>query len=88
VQRPQRPTAKRPAPKAGAGLTKLLILLEQWTRADVASRLGVFDLMAICATVKLEKEDEIRVLLYGTCCLAALAKKFGIIRGETKSCQQ
>lgn len=61
---------------------KLLKLLEQWTRADVTSRLGAFDLMRTCATTKIKKEDEIRMLLYGTYNLTVLARKFGIIRDE------
>lgn len=68
---------------------KLLILLEQWTRADVMSRVGEFPwsnqvtkLDSSCAHTKNRLADEIKTLLYGTCNIALLAKKFGI-RGGT-----
>ena len=72
---PQRPTLQ---PKPDTDTAKLLMLLEQWTRADVISRIGALACDIDCARIKLAKENEIRVLLYGTCCLVELAKKFGI----------
>lgn len=57
---------------------KLLMLLEQWTRADVMSRLGPLDLMSVCALEAVKKADEVKMLLYGTCSLMKLAEKFGI----------
>ena len=57
---------------------KLLKLLEQWTRADVMSRVGKLDSDICYALTKIEKADEIKVLLYGTSDLVELAKKFRI----------
>lgn len=59
-------------------IDKLLVLLEQWTRADVMSRLGPLDLMSVCAFDVVKKADEIKMLLYGTCSLVELAERFGI----------
>lgn len=71
---PTRPTLTKPPLDAD----KLLQLLEQWTRADVMSRLGGLDNDVCYAHVKIEKEDEIRVLLYGTCSLVELADRWGM----------
>jgi len=76
---PQRPTLQpKPNINTDTDTTRLLILLEQWTRADVMSRIGVLSCDVDYARTKLDKENEIRILLYGTCCLVELGKKFGL----------
>ena len=61
---------------------KLKQLIEQWTRADVMSRLGRFDNLEFAdyALIKLEKEDEIRKLLYKTSSLVELGFKWKILK--------
>lgn len=71
---PTRPTLTKPT----VDTSKLLILLEQWARADVMSRLGSLSSDIDYAHVKIEKEDEIRKLLYGTCSLPELAARWGM----------
>ena len=47
---------------------KLLILLEEWTRAEAIARHGDFDNKGFTnyAEIQIEKEDEIRRLVFGT----------------------
>lgn len=73
----KRPTLQ-PKPDTDTDTAGLLILLEQWTRADVMSRIGALACDVDYARTKLDKENEIRMLLYGTCCLVELGKKFGL----------
>jgi len=75
---PTRPTLTKKPP--AIDVDKLLVLLEQWARADVMSRMGSF-LGDVCyAHTKIEKEDEIKELLFGTCSLPELATKWGMIK--------
>jgi len=61
-------------------------LLEQWTRAEIIARHGPFDNLEFgqYAVIKLEKEDEIRKLLYGTNNLIDLGIKWGILKERKK----
>ena len=65
-------------------LKELKKLVEQWTRADVMSRIGRFDNLEFLdyARIKLEKEDEIRELLFGTSELVELAERWNMIKPE------
>ena len=65
---------------------KVYELLEQWTRADVMSRMGRFDNLEFAdyAMIKIEKENEIRELLYGTSNIAELYDKFGLGKRRKK----
>lgn len=74
---PQRPKIMPQRPKP-VDTARLLILLEQWTRADVVSRLGPMDMMDICSLSVLEKQEEIRVLIFGTSDLLKLSTLFGL----------
>ncbi len=66
--------------------TKIYKLLEEWTRADVMSRMGRFDNLEFAdyAMIKIEKENEIRELLYGTSNIAELADKWNLIKRKKK----
>jgi hypothetical protein len=80
---PIRPTltkqlTKQSVEQPTVDVAKLLMLLEQWTRADVMSRLGSLLSDTDYARTKIDKEDEIRKLLYGTCSLSELAAKWGM----------
>ena len=56
-------------------------LVEQWARADVMSRVGRFNNLEFLdyAGIKLEKEDEIRQLLFGTSELIELAEMWNMV---------
>jgi len=60
---------------------KLRDLVEQWTRADVMSRMGRFDNLEFAnyAMIKLEKENEIRQLLFGESEIVKLAEMWNMI---------
>lgn len=76
---PTRPTlTKQPIEQPTVDVAKLLMLLEQWTRADVISRLGSLSSDIDYAQVKVEKENDIRKLLFGTCSLSELAARWGM----------
>jgi low affinity Fe/Cu permease len=57
---------------------KLVKLLDQWTRAEVMSRIGRFDNMEFAdyAHMKIEIENKLREMLYGTSDLVGLSKLF------------
>jgi hypothetical protein len=63
-----------------ADTTRLCKLLEKWTRAEIASRVGAG--ASRCGAdfymEKIRLEDRIRCLLYGTDDLVELAKRFEI----------
>ena len=65
---------------------KLWQLVEQWTRAEVMSRLGRFDNLEFADyyKIKLEKEDEIRELVLGTSNQVELAQRWGMIKEKRK----
>jgi hypothetical protein len=70
---------------------QLLRLIEQWTRAEIMARLGRFDNLeyADYFRIKLDKEDEIRQLLFGESELIQLAYKWNMIsESESKSRQR
>jgi len=80
---PPRPRLSKSTPEPD--ISKLLILLEQWTRADVMSRIGekpwnhiVTKFDSSCAHAKVRLEDEIKQLLYDSADIEVLAVKFGI----------
>jgi len=65
---------------------KLVRLIEQWTRADVMSRMGRFDNLEFAdyAQIKLEKEDKIRELLFDESEIAILAERWGMIKKQDR----
>jgi len=65
-------------------LKELKKLVEQWTRADVMSRVGRFDNLEFLdyARIKLEKEAEIRQLMFGTSEIVELAECWDMIKPE------
>lgn len=77
---PPRPTLTKTPPTVDTD--KLLVLFEQWTRADVMSRIGPLASDICYATTKVEKENEIKTLLYGTCSLVELGVKWGMVKNN------
>jgi len=65
-------------------LDRLLVLLEQWTRADVMSRVSPLPSDICYALVKLKKENEIKELVFGTSDLIVLAHKWGMMGKKVK----
>lgn len=62
-------------------------LIEQWTRAEIISRLGRFDSnvgFADYYQIMLEKKDEIRELVFGTSDLLVLGERWGILKKKRK----
>ena len=57
---------------------RLLKLIKEWTKSEVLARQGVGIAYAEFSMVMIEKEDEIRELLYGTSSLVELGRKFGL----------
>lgn len=57
-------------------------LVDQWTRADIMARFGPFRTLeyADWFRVKLEKEDEMRKLLFGTSNLVDINDKLGLVK--------
>lgn len=58
---------------------KLFNLVEEWTACEIKARLGRFDNLEFAdyAHQHIEKEDEIRRLLFGSDCLVQLNELFG-----------
>lgn len=65
---------------------QLLKLVEHWTRAEIIARFGRFDNLkyADYYMVKLEKEDEIRKLIFGESELIKLAERFGLVKPKRR----
>ena len=65
---------------------QLLSLLEQWTRAESMARHGPLHNVKDMdyAWIKIEKEDEIRRLLYGMDDLVVLGVEWGMLKGVEK----
>ena len=65
---------------------KLVILLEREARCEVMARMGRFDNLEFAnyAMKQIEYKDKIRKMLFGTCQLAELAEKWGMLRGKRK----
>ena len=62
---------------------ELHALIEQWTRVEIMARLGQLGISSIdFARIKIDKENEIRKLLYGTSDLVALGKKWNLFKNE------
>jgi len=61
-------------------------LLKQWTRAEIMARHGRFDNLEFADyfLIKVEKEDEIRKILYGTSNLAELGEEWGLLKKGKK----
>jgi len=61
---------------------ELLQLIEQWARAEIMARFGRFDNLEYLdyARIKLEKEDEIRQLVFGESELIVLADMWGLVK--------
>lgn len=64
----------------------LLKLIEQWTRAEIMSRLGRFDNLEFADyyMVKLEKENEIRKLVFGESELIQLAHRWNLMKPKRR----
>jgi len=60
---------------------KLWKLVEQWTRAEIIARFGRFDNLEFAEyfRTKIDKEDEIRELVFGTSDLVQLGTRWGIL---------
>ena len=65
---------------------KLLNLIEQQTRAEIISRLDRFDNLEFADyfRIKLEKEDEIRELVFGTSDLIVLAERWELAKDKQR----
>jgi len=65
---------------------ELIKLVEQWTRADIMARFGRFDNLEYLdyARIKLEKEDEIRQLVFGESELVILADRWGLAKPKRR----
>lgn len=58
-------------------------LIEQWTRAEIMARLGQLGISSIdFMAIKIEKENEIRKLLFGSDNLVVLGKKWNLFKNE------
>ena len=66
---------------------ELVQLLNQWTRAEIMSRLGRFDNLQFADyfAIKIEKENEIRKMLFGTSDMVLLAEKLGLRKQNEQS---
>ena len=75
---PKPPTLS--SPKTEVDVTKLLQLLEQWTRCEIMGRLGAWDNEFISwVHRRIELEDEIRVLVFGSDDLVVLGNKWKLL---------
>ena len=65
---------------------KLLKLVKEWTRAEVMARSPItnFPAYAEYFTVKIDKEDEIRELLFGTSNLIEIGDNLGLTKAKGK----
>ena len=65
-------------------IKNLLELIEQWTRAEIMARLGQLGGSSSTdfAFIKIEKENEIRKLLYGTDSLVKLGDEWNLLKDE------
>jgi hypothetical protein len=61
---------------------KLVKLVEQWTRAEIMARLGGFRNLDFVdySLKKVEKENEIRELLFGNSNLVELGEYWGLLK--------
>ena len=77
---------QRPRPKVC--IDKLLSLVEQWTRCEVMGRLGAWDNDFICwVDRRIEIENEIRILLYGSSNLVELGERWSLLN-RFKGCEE
>ena len=62
----------------------LIRLITEWTRAEIMSRFGRFDNLeyADYFRIKIEKEDEIRQMLFGSSELIVLGKQWGLVKDK------
>lgn len=69
---------------------ELVKLLEEWTRYEIAARLLPIHTNVCCDYYRrmLERENEIRTLLYGECDLIKLATVLGVGEAEDKLTMQ
>ena len=65
-------------------IKQLLDLIEQWTRAEIVARLVPFDNkeFANYAQIQIEKENEIRRLIFGTDDLVELGIKWNLLKSK------
>jgi len=69
---------------------KIVELLEQWTRAEIMARYGYLNSpgSADYALIKIEKEDEIRTLIFGTSDLVKLGLQWKILKPAGESSKE
>lgn len=60
--------------------TKLLNLIEQWTRAEIMSRFSDFPRCGDFYATKLDKENEIRELVFDSSILLELAERWELVQ--------
>jgi len=67
-------------------LEQLIQLIEQWTRAEIMARLAQFSNFeaANYFDIKIQKENEIRKLLFGTDNLVELGENWKILKKQIK----
>jgi len=67
-------------------LEKLKELIEQWTRAEIMARHAPFSLSVAADyfNIKIQKENEIRKLLFDNDNLVELGLKWNILKSETE----
>jgi len=65
---------------------RLLRLLKHWTRAEIIARHGRFDNLGFADYhhIMIDKENEIREMLYGSSNLHQLGIKWGILKEVSK----
>lgn len=83
MRKPKRKRNKKPA-YSSEQVARIIPLLEEWTRYEIAARLLPLQ-TNLCIDYyrrMLEKEDEIRYLLYGSSDLPTLAKLLGMDKSE------
>lgn len=73
-----------------AKIKKLIKLVDEWTRAEAMARFGRFDNLEYIDyfVIKINKENEIRKLLYGTDSLVTIGEKKGLITKANKQNKQ
>jgi len=71
-------------------IKQLILLIEQWTRAEIVARLVPFDNKNYTDyfQIKLNKENEIRKLLFDTDDLVKLGLKWNLLKEEKEQVKQ
>jgi len=71
-------------------IKQLILLIEQWTRAEIMARLAQFNNFeaANYFDIKIKKENEIRKLLFDTDDLVKLGLKWNLLKEEKEQVKQ